>query len=101
MILFPKVGRVYWYITDAWEEFFAVPVKIESRGGLFKYCNKTPALWRVRWELAPPNAAKNDPGYFEEFDASRRELFKTEKRAAKIAAKLNKKLREARQREDY
>jgi len=102
MILFPRKGRRYWYVTDIHEILCPVPVIVERRGGLFEYSHKTSQLWTVRWWLAQPKIMNDkDPGYFEEFDASRRDLYKTQKQAQKTAALQNKKLREARQREDY
>lgn len=38
MVLFPKLGAVYWMATDFWERFYSVPVTLESKTGpgLFK-----------------------------------------------------------------
>jgi hypothetical protein len=91
MILFPRIGASYWYVTDFYETFVAIPVKLFERGGMFKYSNKTPALFKVRFELAPPNEATGDPGYEEIYDASRRELYKTNRQAQRVADKLNMK----------
>ena len=93
MILFPKVGRGYWYVTNAWERHFVVRVIVTGRGGLFKYSNKTPALFMIRWDITPDQ--------YEEYDATRRELYRSEKRAQKVADRLNKLYEEARKRGEY
>ena len=90
MILFPKIGGVYWYVTDAWEKFFAVPVRVIARGGLFRYCHRTPALFTVEWQIVPPDEDRGDPGYCETYDASRRELYRTQDQAERAAERLNK-----------
>ena len=89
MILFPITGALYWYVTDFYETFVAIPVKLQRRGGLFRYSNKTPSLFTVRFELTPPDEAKGDPGYEEIYDASRRELYRTQRQAQRVADKLN------------
>ena len=93
MILFPKVGRYCWYVSDIWEEFCVIPVRIEGR-------SKTPAKWVVR-AYCPPNTIGHEYGYFEEFNASRRELYRTRKQAARAAAKFNKAHEQARQHGEY
>lgn len=82
MIPFPRIGGEYWIVTDFYETFFAVPVKVIEKGGLFRYSNKTPELFRVRWQITEE--------YSEEYDASRRELYRSQRQAAAEAIKLNK-----------
>ena len=91
MILFPKTGALYWYVTDFYETFVAIPVKHKRRGGLFRYSDKTPALFTVAFELAPPNEATGDPGCEEIYDASRCELYRTHRQAQRVSDKLNRK----------
>jgi hypothetical protein len=90
MILFPKVGGRYWYVTDAYETFFVVPVTVTVRGGLFEYSNKTPTLFTVEHVLVPAGYAYHEKDYVETYDASRFELYRTEKQAARVADRLNK-----------
>lgn len=90
MVLFPRIGGKYWYITDFYETIVAIPVTVTARGGLFAYSNKTPTLFTVEFELAPPGDKYCPDGYVETYDASRYELYRTQRAAAKVAAKLNK-----------
>ena len=101
MIFFPRIGRQYWYLTNLYEEIIAVPVTVVERGGMFEYCNKTPALWRVVWQIVPPDTEYHKQGYEEHLDASRWELYASIGKARRAANKANKKLKEARQRENY
>lgn len=92
MIRIPKIGAVYWYITEIYEVLAVIPVRLIMRGGIFNYSHdKTrqdlATLYTVHFELvAPGQRYKGDPGYCEEYDASCYELYKTE-RAAQIALK--------------
>ena len=95
MILFPIIGGKYWYVTDVWETFVAVPVTLKERGGLFNYCHKTPKLFKVVWEFAPQEIEiDGNPikihGHCAMYDATRYELYRTKKQAQRVAAKLNK-----------
>lgn len=82
MVLFPRIGKLYWIVTDLYETFCAVPVTLERKGGLFDYGNGGKGLFVGRWDLTPE--------YQEYYDASRRELFSTEAKAAKVADALNR-----------
>lgn len=97
MVLFPRIGGRYWIVTDFYETFVAIPVTLVRKGGLFRYSNKTEKLFVGEWQLAPPNDMYDgDPGYAEEYDASRRELYHTERAAGKVAARLNREKEEFR-----
>jgi hypothetical protein len=91
MILFPKIGGKYWYITDFYETFYAIPVTVTARGGLFEYSNKTPALFTVEHVLVPAGTAYHTEDYKETYDASRRELYRTHRAAARAADRINRK----------
>ena len=102
MILFPKVGRDYWFVMDWWEQFYAVPVMIIRKRGILPF---RPQIRISLYDSLLYPAYRNDD---ENEDApaaiqtvKRSELFKTQAQAQKAAAQKNKKLREARQREDY
>jgi len=60
MILFPKLGAVYWIVTDFWEQFYSVPVTLEGKTGPGRF-------------TADFNGMK--------YDVTRRDLFKTQKHA--------------------
>lgn len=84
MVLFPIKGRSYWIVTDMYERFCAVPVKLICKGGLFNYTNTggTRGLYIVRWIFEGCN-------YYEEYDARRNELYHTQEAALKVADRLN------------
>lgn len=82
MVLFPRKNKEYWIVTDLWETFCAIPVTLISKGGLFDYGNGAKGLFIVRWYISEE--------YTEEYDATRRELFKTYQQADAVARKLNK-----------
>jgi len=69
MVLFPRVGQTYWYVTDIWEKFRAIPVMVD---------NKT-----MIWSLGE--------GLYEFYPLSWRRLYRTQKQAAYVAKKLNRK----------
>lgn len=99
MVLFPRKNKEYWIVTDLWETFCAIPVTLIRKGGLFDYGNGAKGLFIVRWQITKPRSETGDAfgieeGYAEEYDATRRELFKTRKAAARLAERLN---REAKQ----
>lgn len=81
MVLFPKVGGNYWIVTDIYEQFCAIPVTLAGKGGLFDYGNGAKGLFLVRWKLSEE--------YTEEYDATRRELFRSHRAAVRVAKKLN------------
>lgn len=68
MILFPKLGAVYWIATDFWERFYSVPVTLEGKTG-------------------PGRFAADFNGM--DYEVTRRELFRTQKAARHRADKLN------------
>jgi hypothetical protein len=81
-----------------YETFCAVPVTLVRKGGLFSYSNKTKKLFVGEWQLVPPNDMyEGDPGYAEEYDASRRELYRTQRRAQRVADRLNDKMQARRE----
>lgn len=82
MVLFPKVGVAYWIVTDFWETFCAVPVTLIRKGGLFDYGNGAKGLYIAHWNVTDE--------YTEEYDVSRRELFRTQRAAWRLAQKLNR-----------
>ena len=86
MILFPKKGKEYWIVTDIYETFCAIPVTVIGKGGLFDYGNGAKGLFIVRWQISEE--------YTEEYDVTRKALFKSQKAAAHVANILN---REAKQ----
>jgi len=68
MVLFPKAKRIYWYVTDIWETFCAVPVSVEGN--------------QLNWDLGD--------GYFEAYPMSRLSLYRTQEQADQKAKLLNK-----------
>lgn len=81
MVLFPKTGGNYWIVTDIYERFCAIPVTLMEKGGLFDYGNGAKGLFLVRWQISDE--------YAEDYDATRRELFRSYRAAARVAKKLN------------
>lgn len=81
MVLFPKTGGNYWIITDIYERFCAIPVTLIEKGGLFDYENGAKGFFLVRWQISDE--------YAEDYDATRRELFRSYRAAARVAKKLN------------
>ena len=70
MVLFPQRDKIYWYVTDIWETFVPVPIKICPSG---KMCEQF--------------------GYgrcCEHLSISRRFLYKTRKKTLQVAKKLNR-----------
>jgi hypothetical protein len=70
MVLFPRNGCAYWFVTDYWERFYAVPVTV---------C-KNELVWTI---------AENE---FVEYPINRRWLYNTQYRAKRVAARLNKRV---------
>ena len=69
MVLFPRQGAKYWFVTDIWEKHVAVPVTMENKS--------------LKWDLGD--------GDYELYKISRNKLYKNQKRAAYAAAKINRK----------
>ena len=69
--------RKRWYVTDFWEEFHVIPVKITGKIGRREYA--------VVWELGD--------GLTHEYRASRKDIFTTKTRAAREARRKNEKNR--------
>jgi hypothetical protein len=90
VILFPRTGRLYWCVTDFQEVFVAVPARVKYRAGIFEFSNKMSALFAVDFEIAPPDETEDDSSNdLIIYIVSRRELYRTQKQAARVAAKLN------------
>ena len=79
MVLFPRRDKIYWYVTDVWEVFVVVPVRVQYN--------------RV---VAAPARFKIKLVFMEHPDriATRRELYRTRKQAAHVADKMNRKANE-------
>jgi hypothetical protein len=70
------LGREYWYVTDQWEKFFAIPVYVidVDKRGVIK------AIWELDDDLQTwPSFFIDDPA----------KLFKTRLEAEKIAIRKN------------
>jgi len=82
MVLFPRQGGLYWYVTDLWESFVAMPVMVEYRKGLI-----LPFQFMVKF------AALDLEEYTEhEYTVSRFYLYRTQKQAQGMAKILNERL---------
>lgn len=92
MVLFPRIGGRYWIVTDFYETFVAIPVTLVRKGGLFNYTDGSKGLYTVEFWLAPPVPEEGDPGYCEEYDGYRRDLYHTERQAGKVADRLNREI---------
>ncbi|MCL2215379.1 MAG: hypothetical protein FWB91_00030 [Defluviitaleaceae bacterium] len=68
MVLLLRAGRVYWLVTDFWEKFYAVPVMVSNS--------------MLVWELGD--------GEREEYPLRRRGLFRSQRKAERTAARLNR-----------
>jgi len=69
MVLFPRRGKQYWYVTDIWETFVVVPVTVECQ--------------LLKWDLGN--------GLSETYKLTRLNLYSTQKQARHKAAELNRK----------
>lgn len=90
MVLFPRVGAKYWYVTDMHETFFPVLVTVKQRGDLLLNGNKKKEFFTVELVLVPAGYAYHIDDYAVIFGASRRDLYRTERQATRVAARLNK-----------
>jgi hypothetical protein len=85
MILFPRIDRQYWIITDIWEKFIALPfiVTDEENGEFLGYVNDDDFYERWFMDDEMPDG--------EYFKVKRRYLFRTRQAAIYAAAKLSTK----------
>ena len=99
-MFFPRVGRKGWIVTDVYEELCAIPVTIipRERADLWELMEIAqggePPRYAVRWQICTGQemvCGVPTSEYHEDyFIFRRREVFRSYKRAERMARRLNR-----------
>lgn len=82
MVLLPKKGRLYWFVTDIWETFVAVPAVVvqTKRFGLSMQCMV---------KIAAIDTAEHTDDDGLEYTVAKKMLYKSQIQARLAAEKMN------------
>ncbi len=95
MIFFPKVGDECWIVVSVrGSAAAAIPVTVAERGNVYAIKNRTPegVTFNLGYNMSLTVQHKDDVHFIlESYEVGRRGLFKTQRRAARVADRLNRK----------